>query len=106
MGLYPIELEWKFTIKSPHKILVRRKAGLFIDRIEAVLDGDNLIMSRQAASWKQRGRHKFIVDDCPMEICWKWNLFGNPESIMVLANGEVIAQYGSSKAARSSEHAT
>lgn len=43
----------------------------------------------------------FEVDGRTFELRWVWNMWiGNPESIVIMHKGRVLAQYGSDRAAQ------
>jgi hypothetical protein len=100
MGTHLIEFSWNVVLKTPHKIVVSRVGGLFSDTLEVKLDG-NTIMSRVAGGFlTQVGKQQFWVDDNQLELRWKYNFSnGDPESIILIAGNNVIAQYGEGTAA-------
>jgi hypothetical protein len=105
MGFHTIQFTWNITVKEPHKITVTRIAHIWTDTLEVALDGKT-VASRTVNTLSMwgffRGNQELSIDDRLMEIWWKFDGHkADPESIVLIDENKIIAQYGSRSAARS-----
>jgi len=97
MGMQTIQIEWNITIKHPHQVLVIRHAGMIFDKLEVLLDGNSVILVGGLVNGQ--GKKQFFIDNSPVELQWVWNWTnGDPETITLLHDNKVIAQYNASNA--------
>jgi|GEM_PF-2669258 len=109
MGLHTIQFTWNITLKERHSIMVTRIGHIWTDTLEVALDGKT-IAARTVGSLQGMGlfvgQQQLNVDGSTIEMRWKYNGFNNdPESIVLISENKIIAQYGSGSAAKSVEAA-
>jgi hypothetical protein len=104
MGMHTIQFTWNVTVNEPHKIVVTRIARIWSDILEIELD-DRTIASPTAGIIVGLGlgrrSQKILVEDQLMELHWKYSSAGDPESIVLVCDGKMIARYGKTSAVKS-----
>ncbi len=99
MGTQPIERTWHVTVVQPHTVVMRRKGGLFADKLELTVDGLPAL-SESVGGTKLKGSRVIQIDGQPVEVRWRWGIVGgDPESIILAHNGKVLAAYPYSQSA-------
>jgi hypothetical protein len=105
MGMHTIQFTWNIVVRESHTITVTRIGHIWTDTLEVSLDGKT-VMSRivdTLTAWGIfRGKQKLTVEDHAMEIWWKFDgQKADPESIMLMDDNKIIAQYGKNSAIKS-----
>ena len=100
MPFYRIRQNWQITVKDPHTFHLDVKEGFANDTLRLYVD-DELLVEAKAGINGTKGYDLFEVDGRTFELRWVWNMWiGNPESIVIMHKGRVLAQYGSDRAAQ------
>lgn len=99
MPFLRIRRNWQITVKTTHTISLDIREGFFNDTMSLYVD-DALLATIKAGLLGWRGYHLFDVDGRILELRWVWSLMsGNPQSIVIMHKGRILAQYGSDRAA-------
>jgi len=100
MPFIRIRRNWQITAKTIHTISIDIREGFFNDTMRLYPD-DELLASVKAGLSGVQGYRLFDVDGRTFELRWVWNmLIGNPESVVIMHKGRILAQYGSDRAAK------
>lgn len=100
MPFIRIKKNWQVVVKTPHTFHLDIREGFFNDTLRLYVD-DTLAVEAQAGINGFQGYALFDVDGRTHELRWKWNFWtGNPESIVVMHKGRILARYGSDRAAQ------
>ena len=105
MGMHTIQFTWNITVKESHMVTVTRIAHIWTDTLEMALDGKTVV-SRTVDTLSMwglfRGKQELSIDDRLMEIWWKFDgQTADPQSIVLIYDNKIIAQYGNRSAAKS-----
>ncbi|GAB5490413.1 MAG: hypothetical protein Phog2KO_06280 [Phototrophicaceae bacterium] len=93
-----IRQNWQITVKESHTFHLDVKEGFANDTLKLFVD-DELVVKAKAGISGWKGYALFDVDGRTHELRWSWNMWsGNPESIVVMHKGRILAQYGSDRA--------
>lgn len=100
MPFIRIKKNWQVVVKTPHTFHLDIREGFFNDTLRLYVD-DALAVEAQAGISGFQDYALFDVDGRTHELRWKWNIWtGNPESIVVMHKGRILARYGSDRAAQ------
>lgn len=105
MGLHTIQFTWNILVKEYHQVTVTRIGHPWTDTLEVALDGKTIV-SRTVGPIQgmgiSGGQQRLYVDGCQIEMRWKYNGSTNdPDSIVLIRDNKIIAQYGTQRAAKS-----
>lgn len=93
-----IRKSWQITVKDSHNFHLAVKEGIVNDSLKLFVDYE-LVVKAKAGMSGRKGYALFDVDGRTHELRWFWNMWsGNPESILVMHKGRILAQYGSDRA--------
>ncbi|AFY78233.1 hypothetical protein Ple7327_2999 [Pleurocapsa sp. PCC 7327] len=93
-----LEAIWQITLTRPHVIEIKNTGGFFQDKFRVIVDGIEILNKLIFLGY---GSHSFILDDSLVEIRWFVNYFsGKIDSIVLMQDKIILAQYGSDRAAR------
>lgn len=99
MPFLNIRQNWQITVKSTHMFHLHVKEGFFNDTMRLYVD-DELVVTAKAGMSGWRGYELFEVDGRTFELRWVWSFMsGNPQSILIMHKGRILAKYGSERAA-------
>ena len=100
MPFLRIRQNWQITVKTTHMFHLDVTEGFANDTMRLYVD-DELVVTAKAGLSGTKGYELFEVDGRTFELRWVWSLLsGNPQSIVVMHKGRILAQYGSDRAAQ------
>jgi hypothetical protein len=92
-GLGSFQMVWDVEVIRPHTIVAVRKAGVFSDQFDVLVDGEP-VLSESVGIHNLKGNTVIHIDDTPIGVSWKWGfLSGSPESIVFTHDGRELATY-------------
>lgn len=100
MPFLRIRKNWQFQVKTTHQIHLYIKEGFWNDTILLYVD-DELVVSDNIDLLRLKDYALFDIDGRTHELRWIWSFWtGNPNSIVVMHKGRILAQYGNDRAAK------
>lgn len=96
MAKYKLVCEWNIIIKESHKIFVRKKRSFFRHVLDLTLDGHSIFSVPLGPGY---GKRSFLIDNYPVVLRWKNGKGLDVESIVLIADNTILAEFGNNKAA-------
>ena len=90
-------------VKIKNQFQLAQHEGMLTDENELLVNGQSLI-AFEAGMNALKGRLCFELHDKPYELRFNYSMWsGNPKSLIVLQNNQILAQYGDDSALKSIE---
>lgn len=98
MPFIRLKRTWSVQMRTMHQVHLHLSEGFVRDRLRLYVDED-LVLEARPSFYNMKGLELFEIDGREVELRWLWSFWtGNPESIVLVHKGHLLAQVGSDRA--------